>query len=276
MPLFIHPVTRKALEAMKGTQPHSILLHGKEGIGLRAIAREFFEPNTAQVLEILPEKNEKVDLEKGVITVESIRRVYDAVKTSPKNGRVVIIDYAERMGVPAQNAFLKLLEEPPVSTQFILLSHTPELLLPTIRSRTQTIEVRPITLEDSKALLESLKVTDSTKMAQLLFIAKGLPAQLTSLATDEAAFTARAAIVRDARQLVSGSAYDRLLLAKKYKDSRETAMTLIQDATQQITAAISQHGDERALHTLEQLNTVHRRLTEQGNVRLQLSSLVVL
>ncbi len=276
MALYLHPTTQKAVEAARRHVPHGILLHGREGVGLKSLAVHCFGGTAATLLEVLPEKNEKIDLDKGTITVDSIRRLYDAVKTLDTKGRIVLIDYAERMGAPAQNAFLKLLEEPPKNTQFILLSHAPELLLPTIVSRVQSIDVRPISLEQSHQLLDELAVTDATKRAQLLFIGKGLPAQLSRLVADEDYFVRRAAVVKDARLFVTGSPYERLLIAKKYKDDRRQALVLLDDACQQVKATLVQSGQVRMLRTLDLLERAHKRVTEQGNIRLQLSSLIVL
>jgi DNA polymerase-3 subunit delta' len=72
--------------------------------------------------------------------------------------RVFVIDDADKMNDAASNALLKTLEEPPSTTQLILVSSRPESLLQTIRSRCQTIRFAPIeTGEIEKVLLESQK-----------------------------------------------------------------------------------------------------------------------
>jgi DNA polymerase-3 subunit delta' len=179
------------------------------------------------------------------------------------------------MAPAAQNAFLKLLEEPTEGTRFLILTHQPELMLPTVMSRSQQIDLRPITPAQSNELLDMLKVTDATKRAQLLFIAEGLPAELTRLVQDEATFTSRATLVKDARGLVTGSAYERLLLAKKYKDSRADALTLIEDALKLLKRTIATNGDAASLRMMTRFEVIHKRLSEQGNVRLQLSATVL-
>jgi DNA polymerase-3 subunit delta' len=271
----INSDTQHSLEALLATNPHALLISGPEGSGLATISSHYAKSCQSTVLTVLPEKDEKINIEKGTITVESIRRLYDTTRTREPRGRLIIIDYAERMAPAAQNAFLKLLEEPSEGTRFMLLSHQPESMLPTIRSRVQRIDLRPISLEQSNALLDRLKVIDQTKRAQLLFIAEGLPAELTRLAKDSASFEHRAAIVRDARTLVTGTAYDRLLVAKKYKDSRPDALTLLNDATKLLRRTIATNGDTSSLRLLTRLEKLHKRLSEQGNVRLQLSASIV-
>jgi DNA polymerase-3 subunit delta' len=71
------------------------------------------------------------------ISVESVRTLTDFVTiTSHRGGaKVICIAPAEAMHASAANAVLKILEEPPGATYFLLVSHQPERLLPTIRSR---------------------------------------------------------------------------------------------------------------------------------------------
>ncbi len=275
MSLFIHPDSQRVLQAVMEARPHAILLTGPYGVGLSTIGQHYAKEAGGQVVTVLPEKESKIDVEKGSITVESIRRLYDLTRTIEPAGRVIVIDYAERMAPAAQNAFLKLLEEPTEGTRFLILTHQPELMLPTVMSRSQQIDLRPITPEQSKELLDALQVADATKRAQLLFIAEGLPAELTRLVQDEDGFTARATLVKDARGLVTGSAYERLLLAKKYKDSRADALTLIEDALKLLKRTIATNGDTASLRMMTRFEVIHKRLSEQGNVRLQLSATVL-
>lgn len=271
----IHSETLHQLGVLARQKPHALLITGPHGIGLTSLATQAAEGGPEAITTILPEKNDKIDLEKGTITVERVRSLYDATRTKLPEGRIIVIDYAERMAPAAQNAFLKLLEEPTEGTRFILLTHQPTLLLPTITSRSQRIDARPVTRSQSEALLDALKVTDPTKRAQLLFIAEGLPAALTQYVQDEESFQGRASLVKDARSYVTGGAYEKLLIAKKYKDSRADALTLVQDSLKLLRRAIAEKGDATSLKTLARLEVLHKRISEQGNVRLQLSAAVV-
>jgi len=75
--------------------------------------------------------------DKGRVNVEQIRDVIDRVGFRPFEGRrrAVIIDEADTMLAPAQSALLKVLEEPPPSSVFILVTARPDMLLPTVHSR---------------------------------------------------------------------------------------------------------------------------------------------
>jgi len=255
--------------------PHAILLSGQQGIGLRTIAQYIAASHKSTPYMIYPEKNEKVDREAGVITAEAIRGLYDVTKTVETGTRIVVIVDAERMGTVAQNAFLKLLEEPQPRTHFILLSKAARLLLPTIRSRVQQYEITPLTDEQSREHMAKLGVTDPTRIAQLLFIAGGLPSEMKRLAEDDTLFEQRATIVRDARTYLAGDEYDKLLIAHRYKDSRPKSLLLVEDAMRLLKRTIAESGDARTLAQLDQFLSIHERLLQNGNVRLQLSTAVV-
>ncbi|MEP3441777.1 MAG: DNA polymerase III subunit delta' [Sulfitobacter sp.] len=82
----------------------------------------------------------------AVIRVDEIRELNSFIHMSATEGgrRVVIVDDADLMNPNASNALLKMLEEPPARTYFMLLSHQPSGLLPTIRSRCRTLSLRTL------------------------------------------------------------------------------------------------------------------------------------
>jgi len=273
--VYIHPTTALQLDSLAADLPQSLLFTGPEGVGLTSVVTYLSDTLKVKVITVLPEKDEKVDLEKGVITVDIIRRLYGTTKTIETGTRLIVIDYVERMGIQAQNAFLKLLEEPGVNTHFVLLTHNDSKLLPTIRSRVQTVEVKPITAEQSAQLLDELKVTDAQTRAQLLFIASGLPATLSALAGDNDAFEKRAQIVRDARMYLQGTVYDRLKIALAYKDDRPKALLLLVDAMKQLQGSVAKGQGGDLVKKIGTLLKVHERIEANGNIRLQLASVVL-
>lgn len=92
---------------------------------------------------------------KNIITISRIRELGDTLASRPNEAayRMVMISQAEAMNVQAQNALLKMLEEPPQTTFFILLSVKTDLLLPTIVSRCRTIRFKPLS---SKTIAQRL------------------------------------------------------------------------------------------------------------------------
>lgn len=84
-----------------------------------------------------------------------------SLKSSQGGYKVSIIWLPERMNIECANKILKLLEEPPAQTVFIMACEEPEKLLETIRSRVQRIDVRRIADEDVRqALIEKRGVTE--------------------------------------------------------------------------------------------------------------------
>lgn len=67
--------------------------------------------------------------------------------------RVIIIDQAHLLGPQSGNALLKSLEEPPAGTHFILVSHLPNSILATLRSRSQLVRFRPLSDKDLSKII---------------------------------------------------------------------------------------------------------------------------
>ncbi|MEO7275337.1 MAG: AAA family ATPase [Vicinamibacterales bacterium] len=93
--------------------------------------------------------------ETGAIKVDRIRDAIDKSAYRPFEGRrrVVIINEADAVLVEAQNALLKTLEEPPSASSFVLVTATPDVLLPTVRSRCQQIRFGRLDAADIAAVL---------------------------------------------------------------------------------------------------------------------------
>jgi DNA polymerase-3 subunit delta' len=85
-------------------------------------------------------------------TVRQISRFFG--RTSGEGGwRVCIVDAADDMNRTAANALLKILEEPPNRSLFLLVCHAPLRLLPTVRSRCVRLDLQPLPSEDLHSLL---------------------------------------------------------------------------------------------------------------------------
>jgi replication-associated recombination protein RarA len=275
MKLMINPASEKTILAIISNMPQSLLITGDNGVGLSTISRHIAELLNIKPIIILPEKDEKIDLEKGIISVDIMRRLYTDTRTKSQNKRIIIIDYAERMTQQSQNAFLKLLEEPGLNLHFILVSSSKAKLLPTILSRTEKLEIKPVTPEQSDSLLDDLTVTDTTKRSQLLFMASGLPAEIIRLANDEKYFGIRSTTVRDAREILQGSVYKKLLVAQKYKDDRVTALRLLLDAANILKRSVIANPQPDTINMIEKILDTYKQIEANGNIRLCLAQMVL-
>ncbi len=123
-----------------------------------------------------------------VITVEQVRRLAIFFGSTAGEGgwRVCIVDSADELKHPeGSNALLKMLEEPPPRSLFLLVSHAPGRLLPTIRSRCRRLSLRPLGQGDvAKAASNALGV-DATDPAvtKAAAAARGSVSRAIALAT---------------------------------------------------------------------------------------------
>ncbi len=88
---------------------------------------------------------------RSVITVDEVRRTVSFFGSTAGEGgwRICIVDSADELQFPqAANALLKVIEEPPARSLFLLVSHAPGRLLPTIRSRCRQLLLRPLAQEE--------------------------------------------------------------------------------------------------------------------------------
>lgn len=140
MKLVLHPRTRQQIQSFLRAPSHGVILAGPEGSGKYFLASHIAKNTSEECITIAAKEG------KSGISIEQIRELYSLTRTG--SDLAVIIKDAESMGVEAQNAFLKLLEEPPKNTYFILTTAKTELLLATIRSRAQLIDVLPPTVTE--------------------------------------------------------------------------------------------------------------------------------
>ncbi|RMG01868.1 MAG: DNA polymerase III subunit delta' [Nitrospirae bacterium] len=190
----------------RGRIASAYLFSGEEGVGKRSLAVEF-----ARLLNCLsPEDRDGVadscgrcenckrmainlhpdikyiEPDDGVIKIEQIREAIEFLSFKPLEAerKVIIIDGAEQMNAPASNAFLKTLEEPPGSSVIILVSHQPERLLDTVRSRCFHIRFNPLPVADTIEVLKRNGITGQRHIEHLARLSQGAPGKVL---TDEMA-----------------------------------------------------------------------------------------
>lgn len=173
---------------VKGRVPNSLLFAGDDGIGKRQFAIELVKsficlepvdyeacnqcPACRRSGEFIFPKPDDRDAHKRVtfsshpdvgtvipynrnILVDAVRHLESEAYFRPYEAaaRFFIIDDADKMNDSASNALLKTLEEPPASTHIFLITSRVESLLPTIRSRCQTLRFAPVADDEIEKFL---------------------------------------------------------------------------------------------------------------------------
>jgi DNA polymerase-3 subunit delta' len=125
---------------------------------------------------------------KTELPVEEIRRTVGFFGSTAGEGgwRIAIVDSADEMNTNSANALLKILEEPPPRSLFLVLAHAPGRLLPTIRSRCRRLDLAPLSPHAIAAALDRLEVAGEPRdFAAAAELADGsLRRAITLLAAD--------------------------------------------------------------------------------------------
>lgn len=143
-------------------------------------------PKDPKAVRDLDRRDWPGDLERArSIAVDQVRGLGSvfALKPSFSNRRIVIVDAIDDMERAGANALLKSLEEPPAGTIFLLISHAPGRLLPTIRSRCRTLRFDP--LDDSamrQVVRGQLPNADEAEIAALVAAGAGSPGRALGFA----------------------------------------------------------------------------------------------
>ena len=127
------------------------------------------------LLELRQEKNEAIIIfvspKKQLYSIDDIREIKNEIFFFEKKRRIYFLRDFHRSSIEAQNAFLKILEEPPAKIQFILTTESIYALLPTIISRAKVINLEKKSTDKNKSSLAShFSITKILKEAKLVEI----------------------------------------------------------------------------------------------------------
>jgi DNA polymerase-3 subunit delta' len=154
-------------------QPPKSLALGSDSPVFRRVA----SGGHADLLVIEPGMiNPDTNKESAEIIVHHVRRAIDFLSKTPAEGgwRIVIVDHAEEMNRNAENALLKILEEPHTRSLLLLVSHAPGRLLPTTRSRCRRLDMPALRTDVLANLLtRQAPELDANQRAALAVLAGG-------------------------------------------------------------------------------------------------------
>jgi DNA polymerase-3 subunit delta' len=202
------------------------------------------------------------DPEHKYIPVDRIRQVRDEMFIRPNEGNKKIYLLPQAMRVEAQNALLKILEEPPQYGVFILLAENPEALLPTVRSR--CVELKLLPLEDDQlrvALTREFPDADDNAIAAAMTRSGGYLGQARELLREDAA------VPPQTTQLVQAYCNrDSLLLVQTLtpmeKWKRDQLLPILQQWTELFEGALACRGGMQALSPMSAQLAANRSAME--------------
>lgn len=197
----------------------------------------------------------------GIDQVHGLTQNLGLTRYYAEGKRVVIIDNAHLLTIEAQNALLKTLEEPPIGTLILLISHMSERLLPTILSRTMRID---FTLTGKAATLSHIE--QHYKVApflaqELLDLAHGRIGLAIELLQDEKMRQSYRQLDQTAQDLLAAGLFERLSLAPKLLESDNGSELLILALAKKLQARLRQVAEkapEALVSVSEQLAALER------------------
>lgn len=279
---------------------HAWLFTGPEGVGKETAARAFARsllcraprdgeacgecPSCGKVergvhpdlLQVLPEA---LAVERGLLAreelgrtpsrelkIEQVRNLEGMLALSPVEGerRVVLLLGADSMNVPAQNAFLKTLEEPPAGTHLVLLAEAGDALLATIRSRCVRVPFGPLPLDfvaERVAQERGIAEDEARLLAALAGGSLGRALALTPEALED-----RAEILSEIESLDARDFRPLLALAERMAAGGRAGAEILLDAVALFyrdVAVVAEGGPEEVVANRDLLPLL-RRAAERG------------
>jgi DNA polymerase III subunit delta' len=272
-----HGAIQKDFQALvrEGRLGHGYIFHGQPRGGKYpfavSLARELEQGAFAPEKEGAPPLSDLMIIgpdEGRTIGIDRVREVRHFLAQRPNVSprRTLIIRDAERLTDEAQNALLKVAEEPSASALIILTLDDPEKLRPTLRSRFQPVHFSGVPTKEIAAWLNQVHKVTATESAALANAAHGAPGLAWAMKFDET-FRARLESARD----FLGNPPARSTLLKTLLEDEEFRLEDFLEAVM-VAAAERPLRDPRLWHALFDL----RRQASESNLnpRLQLTALV--
>jgi len=283
--LILHPATAQQFEALAKNPAHAIAILGARGSGKHALATAL----AAHIMTLKPEALEKypyfmrLQRAEPSISIGQIRELqhFTQLKTTGSGDirRVILIADAGRLTTEAQNALLKLLEEPPEDTVLLLTVENTHGLLPTIMSRMQTLTVHAA---PGEAVREHfLQHFEASAVDKAYFLSGGSPGLMQALLQNEQSHPLFAAVAQ-AKEILQKPMIDRLVLADGLSKKKDDARTVVQALRQIAEVGLAQAANQQNTDKLRRWHGVvkgayqaEEALANNANTKLVLTNLML-
>lgn len=277
----IHPRIKLNLEAVINQPPNSFALIGTNGIGktelsqwlIRQISgKEKLDIKQNPIVKFITTENN------NSISTEQIKSIKDftKLKTVGKSSlrRFIIIEHADQMTIVAQNALLKLLEEPSIDTMIILTIDNTEAMLPTVMSRLQYLTIFPPTKNQLKDYFE----ISTADFDRYYLLSGGLPGLIQAIIDDSKhpLVTALASV----RELLGTNTYGRLLKVNQLSSEKSDVKPLLDILIRTAKVSIDQAALKENIKSIDNWTKIlssavkaKEALNKNANTKLVLTDL---
>ena len=177
----------------------------------------------------------------------TIRHLIGELALLPVEGgaRVAMVEQAHRINDDAQNALLKMLEEPPAGVTIVLCADEEDCLLPTVRSRCVRVRLGPVAGREIQRWLGDLGAADAPSAARFARLAGGCPGLALAYASAPEAARLRGEIARGLLDLLAAGRHERLTSVRTLMSSAaalEAALEAGRKAAAGGDAAVAEAG----------------------------------
>ena len=227
--------------------PHAILIDGDSGTGRHTLAeylsysavcsgenvpceeckncRLALSKNHPDIITVAPEEGKKN------ISVDQIRQLKAKAYIKPHQSKkkVFIIDYADTLNEQSQNALLKVLEEPPLDTVFILIAENKASFLETVISRCIVLSLTAPTAEEGKEYISSVYDFDAQDIENALISSRNNIGKALNLLRGKADSKTKAAAKEFFEFALRGDSYGMLCVMSPLEKNRVEAGTFFKD-----------------------------------------------
>jgi DNA polymerase-3 subunit delta' len=280
--ILLHPTTKQHVAQFVAQPVHAVMLVGANGTGKTYLAEHVLE----QVLQ-LPDTlsshpyYKQITPEKSSISIEAIRDLQHFLQLRTIGDkpfrRAVVIEHAEGLTIEAQNAFLKLLEEPPADTMLVLTVSNQQAVLPTIRSRVQAIPVHAPE-EQMVRTYFSEQGKDTSTINQAYFLSSGLPGLMHALLNEDDTHPLMAGAAT-AKELLQKTTFQRLALVDTLSKQKDETVYVLEALQRIAQTGLNQAAGKSDVSRVKQWHRILRvttdaldALAQSANAKLVLSN----
>ncbi len=263
----INPLVTEHLARFSKSPTHAILLLGTLGMGHIQATQHLIagldQSSTPVIMHVTAQ-------EKQHISIDAVRELRTTLKhkSTMQQGfaTIVIIDSIDAMLGEAQNALLKLLEEPPSGVLFILYGYAPLAILPTVQSRCAVVRLLPVSIEQAKNYFGESFNTSA------YHVSGGSPELLAALhtQTDHPLTSA----IAQAKGILASPVFERLCQIDALTKQKEQAILLIDALYRLCSAGLQSSAQKDAwLKRLRYVIAAKQRMDYNVQLKLVLSEL---